>query len=142
MAGMGLMCFLASGEDPNFGLYAANVKRTVRFILLQQDPETGYYGTSMYHHGFAMLALAEAYGVVDDRNLWAETGVTAKDSITSFLRDRCESFSFYTLQPIAHRREGIDSSPRLQVTTKWSQRKVPVSRQTLHPTFVLFSSDQ
>ncbi len=75
MAGMGLMCFLASGEDPNFGLYAANVKRAVRFILLQQDPETGYYGTSMYHHGFAMLAIAEAYGVLDDRNLWAETGV-------------------------------------------------------------------
>jgi hypothetical protein len=24
----------------------------------------------MYHHGFAMLALAEAYGAVDDRNLW------------------------------------------------------------------------
>jgi hypothetical protein len=24
----------------------------------------------MYHHGFGMLALAEAYGTVDDRNLW------------------------------------------------------------------------
>jgi hypothetical protein len=27
-------------------------------------------GNSMYHHGFAMLGLAEAYGAVDDRNLW------------------------------------------------------------------------
>ena len=27
-------------------------------------------GSSMYHHGFAMLALAEAYGAVDDRDLW------------------------------------------------------------------------
>ena len=26
----------------------------------------------MYHHGFAMLALAEAYGAVDERNLWPE----------------------------------------------------------------------
>ena len=69
VAGMGLMCFLASGEDPNFGLYAANVRRAIRYILLQQDPETGYYGQSMYHHGFAMLALAEAYGMVDDRAL-------------------------------------------------------------------------
>ena len=67
VAGMGLMCFLASGEDPNFGLYAANVRRAIRYILLQQDPETGYYGQSMYHHGFAMLTLAEAYGMVDDR---------------------------------------------------------------------------
>jgi hypothetical protein len=31
---------------------------------------TGILGSSMYHHGFAMLALAEAYGAVDDRNLW------------------------------------------------------------------------
>jgi hypothetical protein len=28
----------------------------------------------MYQHGFAMLALAEAYGVVDDRGLWTEPG--------------------------------------------------------------------
>jgi hypothetical protein len=29
-------------------------------------------GMSMYHHGFATLALAEAYGVVDERNLWPD----------------------------------------------------------------------
>ena len=28
----------------------------------------------MYQHGFAMLALAEAYGTVDDRTLWDEPG--------------------------------------------------------------------
>ncbi|MEC8473284.1 MAG: squalene--hopene cyclase, partial [Planctomycetota bacterium] len=75
VAGMGLMCFLASGEDPNFGLYSANVRRAIRYILLQQDPETGYYGQSMYHHGFAMLALAEAYGMVDDRSIWRDAQV-------------------------------------------------------------------
>jgi hypothetical protein len=31
----------------------------------------------MYQHGFAMLALAEAYGVVDDRGLWTEPGAQA-----------------------------------------------------------------
>src|SRR4029079_6391513 len=30
---------------------------------------TGIMGHSMYHHGFATLGLAEAYGVVDDRDL-------------------------------------------------------------------------
>lgn len=69
--GMALMCFLASGEDPNFGLYAGNVRRAIRFIIKLQDKQTGYFGGSMYHHGFAMLGLAEAYGAVDDRNLWA-----------------------------------------------------------------------
>jgi hypothetical protein len=68
--GMGLMVFLASGEDPNFGLYSVHVRRALRNIISGQDPDTGYLGQSMYHHGFGMLALAEAYGTVDDRNLW------------------------------------------------------------------------
>jgi hypothetical protein len=68
--GMGLMVFLASGEDPNFGLYSVHVRRALRNIISGQDPDTGYLGQSMYHHGFGMLALAEAYGTVDDRTLW------------------------------------------------------------------------
>ena len=70
VTGMCLMVFLASGEDPNFGLYSNNVRRAVRSIISSQDSRTGYFGPSMYHHGFAMLALAEAYGTVDDRHIW------------------------------------------------------------------------
>src|SRR5438128_887141 len=70
ITGMALMVFLASGEDPNFGLYSNNVRRAVRSIITNQDANTGYFGHSMYHHGFAMLGLAEAYGAVDDRSLW------------------------------------------------------------------------
>ena len=70
VTGMGLMVFLASGEDPNFGLYSNNIRRAVRSIITNQNPTTGYFGNSMYHHGFAMLALAEAYGAVDDRTIW------------------------------------------------------------------------
>jgi hypothetical protein len=68
--GLGLMVFLASGEDPNFGLYSNNVRRALRSIISAQSADTGILGQSMYHHGFGMLALAEAYGTVDDRNLW------------------------------------------------------------------------
>ncbi len=70
--GMALMVFLASGEDPNFGLYSVHVRRALRNIISAQDVGTGYIGNSMYHHGFAMLGLAEAYGAVDDRNLWTD----------------------------------------------------------------------
>src|SRR5690349_7445242 len=70
ITGLGLMAFLASGEDPNFGMYSNNVRRAVRSIISQQDASTGYFGNSMYHNGFAMLALAEAYGAVDDRYVW------------------------------------------------------------------------
>jgi hypothetical protein len=68
--GMGLMVLLASGEDPNFGLYREQVRRALRNIISSQDGQTGYIPSSMYHHGFAMLGLAEAYGTVDDRDLW------------------------------------------------------------------------
>lgn len=70
VTGMALMVFLASGEDPNFGLYSNNVRRACRHIITSQSSSTGYMGSSMYHHGFAMLGLAEAYGAVDDRQLW------------------------------------------------------------------------
>jgi len=79
VTGMAIMTFLASGEDPNYGIYSSHIRRGLRSILNSQDPETGILGgksghTSMYHHGFAMLALAEAYGAVDDRTLWTEVG--------------------------------------------------------------------
>ncbi|MGQ0635860.1 MAG: squalene--hopene cyclase [Planctomycetaceae bacterium] len=72
VVGMGLMVFLASGEDPNFGVYSVPVRRALRNIISSQSASTGYIGQSMYHHGFAMLGLSEAYGAVDDRNLWPE----------------------------------------------------------------------
>ena len=74
--GMAIMCFLASGEDPNFGIYAGNIRRALRSMISEQDESTGFFGHSMYVHGFAMLGLAECYGAVDDRNLWS--GVTGK----------------------------------------------------------------
>jgi hypothetical protein len=70
--GLGLMAFLASGEDPNFGPYSNHVRRALRNIITAQDANTGIMGNSMYHHGFAMLGLAEAYGAVDERNLWPD----------------------------------------------------------------------
>lgn len=71
--GLCVMCFLACGEDPNYGIYADNVQKGVQAVLRAQNKSTGYYGNSMYHHGFAMLAMAEAYGAVDDRQ-WSGHG--------------------------------------------------------------------
>lgn len=77
VTGLCLMVLLASGEDPNYGLYSNNVRKALRNIIQGQDGNTGFYAgnmghSSMYNHGFAMLAMAEAYGTVDDRTLWAD----------------------------------------------------------------------
>lgn len=76
LTGLVVLVFLASGEDPNFGLYSNHVRRGLRNIIMQQNSVTGIIGSSMYHHGFAMLALAEAYGTVDDREIF--TGAESK----------------------------------------------------------------
>lgn len=68
--GICLMAFLASGEDPNFGKHAATIRKAIRAIITRQEPNTGYLPNSMYHHGFATLALSEAYGMVDESLLW------------------------------------------------------------------------
>lgn len=70
VTGICLMAFLASGEDPNYGRYAATIRRAIRNIIQQQDATTGYLPSSMYHLGFGMLALSEAYGTVDESLVW------------------------------------------------------------------------
>ena len=85
VTGMALMAFLASGEDPNFGIYTNQVRKAVKNIILSQNAGTGFCGNSMYHHGFATLALAESYGSVDDRNLWTAADKEKSRSIGAAL---------------------------------------------------------
>jgi hypothetical protein len=69
---LAILAMLAHGEDPNNGPYAMTIKKGLNYILQNANNQTGYMGgpmNSMYNHGFATLALAEAYGVVDDPRL-------------------------------------------------------------------------
>jgi len=69
VVGLCMLSFLAHGEDPNYGPYKSTVHKALEYILKNQDPDTGYIGTSMYNHGFSTLALAEAYGCVHDNRI-------------------------------------------------------------------------
>lgn len=66
VAGLAILALLAHGDDPNSGPYAPAIKRGLDYLLKVQDSRTGYLGSSMYNHGFATLALAEAYGALKD----------------------------------------------------------------------------
>lgn len=86
VASLALMAFLSTGDDPNFGTYSNNVRRSLRFIIRKQNKKSGYIGGNMYVHGFSMLALAEAYGVVDEQMLWAgQTEDSKRNSIGASL---------------------------------------------------------
>lgn len=69
VVGLCLLAMLAHGDDPNHGPYREPIRRSLDFLLGKQLPENGYMGDSMYNHGFATLALAEAYGMVDDQRI-------------------------------------------------------------------------
>ncbi len=64
--GLCIVAMLARGDDPNNGPYSDNIKRGLSKILRSANASNGYIGNSMYSHGFATLALAESYGVVND----------------------------------------------------------------------------
>lgn len=64
--GLAVLAILARGEDFESGPAGAAVRRGLGAILAAQDEQTGFLGPTMYHHGFATLALAEAYGMIDD----------------------------------------------------------------------------
>ncbi|MBN1670699.1 MAG: terpene cyclase/mutase family protein [Kiritimatiellae bacterium] len=69
VVGLGVLAMLAHGEDPDYGLYSGPIRKGLDYILKSADANTGYIGSSMYNHGFATLALAEAYGMTQDQRL-------------------------------------------------------------------------
>jgi len=86
ITGICIMAFMASGEDPDFGPYAVHIRRALRDLVLNQNPKTGHVSGPghgpMYHHGLAMLALSEAYGVVDERLLWEGSNLAVEQRRT------------------------------------------------------------
>lgn len=69
VVGLCMMSALAHGDDPNVGAYSPMIKKCLAFIFKSQNATTGYMGDTMYAHGFATLALAEAYGMVHDERI-------------------------------------------------------------------------
>ncbi len=69
VVGLCVLAFLAHGDDAEVGPYSKNIKRGIAFIIKNMKPENGYIGNSMYNHGFATLALAESYGVLQDERI-------------------------------------------------------------------------
>ncbi len=67
--GFAMLSVLASGKHYEEPDEMQMVERCLEAIMEQQDIESGYIGDSMYNHGFATLALAEAYGEIQQAGL-------------------------------------------------------------------------
>ena len=69
VVGLAVVAMMARGDDPNRGPFSVPIRRGLNMILKNQNKNNGYIGSSMYNHGFATLALAEAYGQINDKRL-------------------------------------------------------------------------
>jgi len=70
VVGLAMLSFLAHGETPGEGEHGRVIRRAIDYIVSTQA-ENGLLagrsqGRAMYSHGFATLALAEVYGMIDD----------------------------------------------------------------------------
>ncbi|MCC5831100.1 MAG: terpene cyclase/mutase family protein [Phycisphaeraceae bacterium] len=72
MTSLAGLALLATGNTPTEGPHAENVRRAVNFVLASANRSTGLITRpeesqrSMYPHGYALLFLAEAYGMETD----------------------------------------------------------------------------
>ncbi len=69
MTGYTLLAFMAAGNLPEEGPYAAQVEAGMRYLLDSVQPDglfTNIGGHYMYNHGIATIALAELYGETRD----------------------------------------------------------------------------
>ena len=74
VTGLALLAFLGVGNTLKDGPHRKVVRSGVRWLLEQQDADSGLIGTAasqsyMYSHAIAALAVCEAYGLSDHRPL-------------------------------------------------------------------------
>ena len=93
-AAMAMMAMFAHGDDPNHGPYAKSIKRSLEFLLKSTEEKTGYIGRSMYNHGFSTLALAEAYGAVQDERIGSALKRAVELILTSQEKNRFKAWRY------------------------------------------------
>jgi Prenyltransferase and squalene oxidase repeat len=88
MTGLAGTALLAHGDSPTRGKYAKNVKGAIEF-LVRCGTTTGLItgpnqdsGQPMHGHGFALLFLASAYGVITKESLRLEVQSTVRKAVT------------------------------------------------------------
>lgn len=72
VTGLSTLAFLGAGHTPKEGAFSEVVSRSLAWLLIQQNPDTGLFGLHNAHQGFlydhaiATLAVCEAYVLTKD----------------------------------------------------------------------------
>jgi hypothetical protein len=88
MTGLAGTAFLAHGHSPTRGKYARNVQGAVEFLVRCSTPNglltgpTQDSGQPMHGHGFALMFLASAYGMITKESLRREVRDAIRKGVT------------------------------------------------------------
>jgi len=93
-AALAMLAMFAHGDDAEHGPYAKSIKRSLEHLLKSTDAKTGYIGSSMYNHGFSTLALAEAYGAVQDERIAPALKKAVELILTSQEKNRFKAWRY------------------------------------------------
>ncbi len=66
---LGLMAFMANGYIPDRPPYGDKLNNAIEFLVESSKTKGGYMGVSMYEHALATLALSEAWGMSNHREI-------------------------------------------------------------------------
>lgn len=99
ITGLALLAFLGENNTLRSGKYRDTVRRGVKWLRSQQDPETGLFGGRyshdfVYDHAIAAYAMCEAFGLSDYRLLrkTAQLGL-------NYLESHRNAYSVWRYQP-------------------------------------------
>jgi hypothetical protein len=139
LTSLALISILAHGDDPNFGPYSKTVHQGLNFILKSMDPATGYIGPSMYNHGFSTLALAEAYGAVNDPRL----GVALEKAVRLIVRAQADnSLHAWRYSPDSRDADTTVSGSQMVALLAARNAGIPVPEQAIQNGLNFFISCQ
>ncbi len=136
------LAFLAGGNTPTRGKYASNVKKALQFIVkccrkdgyINEAGGRGMGGSGMHGHGYALLFLAELYGMCGDINDEPEFDESLKEKInravklTAFAQD---SNGGWTYDPNPSGHEGSVTITQVQALRAVRNAGLIVPKQTV-----------
>ncbi len=144
MTALAGIAFMAGGSTPESGPYAREVSRAMQYLLRVAEANKdgliagpGSEGHSMYGHGFAMLFLAQCYGV----DVSTETSTRIRDVLHKAVKMTAESQSnlgangggwYYT--PATRSDEGSVTVTQLQALRACRNAGIKVPKATIEKT--------
>ncbi len=128
ITGLAVVSLLAHGDDPNYGPYAQTVHRGIDYLIKSQNQNTGYIGPTMYNHGFATLALAESYGMVNDDRLGLALQKAVRQILTS---QEANGFKAWRYSPESHDADTTVSGAQMVALLAARNAGIPVPEKSI-----------